>query len=313
MTERPHAPTPDEESGATPAGRAPGADAIERDRLSADEIRRDLRTAWCGQRVFVLTVTASTSDVAWRLAEAGLPNGTVVFAEQQVRGRGSRGRTWHSVRGLDLLFSLVLRVPLEGPRVAALTTTIALGLARAIEEITGIRASIRWPNDLLVGHRKIGGILVESRTPSPSGPTWVVGVGLNVHESEDDFPVDLRDRADSLDHASHEFHPRIPLARAILERLEESLDALTQGEVEGLEADLSERSWLLGRRVALDIDGTPWEGWVDSVDLRGALTLRSEDGSITRPPAERVRLRYAWDDDTAIPVRPDGGDLNGRR
>jgi len=138
----------------------------------------------------------STQLVARQLAAAGTPEGTLVLADHQAAGRGQRGRTWLAPAGSALLFSLVLRPPLPPSRWPALTIAAATAVAEAVTEATGVAARVKWPNDVLVGERKLAGILAEGVV----GPACfvVLGIGVNVGQGPDDWPPELRGRAVSL-------------------------------------------------------------------------------------------------------------------
>ncbi|MBM4042537.1 MAG: biotin--[acetyl-CoA-carboxylase] ligase, partial [Planctomycetes bacterium] len=164
--------------------------------LDAGAIRERLGGRWAGAEVRVLTSVTSTSDVAWAWAGAGCPEGTAVFAEEQVRGRGRFGRTWHSPRGRSILVSVVLRPPGEDVSPAHLTALGAVAAAEAIEAEAPLQAEIRWPNDVMLGGRKVAGVLVECRggrvTPS------VIGIGINANTRREEFPGELLGVATSL-------------------------------------------------------------------------------------------------------------------
>lgn len=144
----------------------------------------------------VFQSTASTNDLALRMAAGGEPEGTVIFAEEQTAGRGQYGRSWHSPRGLGLLFSVILRPPRRLMEPGALTLFTAEVMCEASHRLGAVRARIKPPNDILVEGRKLCGILIESR--------WgrdvfcVVGVGYNVLHQDEDFPPEIRERATSL-------------------------------------------------------------------------------------------------------------------
>ena len=145
-----------------------------------------------GRRVLFFHTTASTNDVALALAAQGDCEGTIVLADQQTAGRGRLGRAWHSPAGNGLYVSLVLR-PARVP--GLLTLAAGVALAEAVEAVTALPPDIKWPNDLLVGRRKLAGILAE--TASGDVPQVVIGYGINVGRQS--FPPDLSGRATSLE------------------------------------------------------------------------------------------------------------------
>ncbi len=168
--------------------------------LIADDLCASLpeSTAGVGREILVFAETDSTNDLAARAGHDGVPGGLVIFAESQRAGRGRLGRKWNAPPHQALLCSVLLRpdaVPVS--RWAELTFCAALAVAGVAEEFTGQPARIKWPNDVLLGGRKVAGILLERHEGQPAGFV-VVGIGLNVLQREEDFSPELRERAGSL-------------------------------------------------------------------------------------------------------------------
>lgn len=137
------------------------------------------------RRIIRCGVVESTQPIAFDLAERGAPDGTAVVADAQTRGRGRRGRAWHAAPGTSLLVSVLLRPRLDPARLPLLSFAAALAVAGTLERLADLTPRVKWPNDVLVGGRKIAGILLESR-PSESGTVVVAGIGLNL--TQDSFP-----------------------------------------------------------------------------------------------------------------------------
>jgi BirA family biotin operon repressor/biotin-[acetyl-CoA-carboxylase] ligase len=155
----------------------------------------------------------------WRLANAGAPEGLVVFAEEQTRARGQRGNTWESAAGKGLWFSILLR-PRIAPRDSArLTTWAANTIAGVVEQTVPQQATVKPPNDVYVENRKIAGVLVEMRAQTGAPHLAIVGIGLNVNQQPRDFPLDLRERAVSLAMLRGRPVERHPLAVKLLQKL----------------------------------------------------------------------------------------------
>jgi BirA family biotin operon repressor/biotin-[acetyl-CoA-carboxylase] ligase len=156
----------------------------------------ELAAEWGLPRVILLTDVGSTNDFAKAIAAEGAGAGTVVLAEQQAAGRGRAGRRWVSSPGLGLYLSFVAR-----PRPAALPPLplrVALAVARSLDRFVAESVRIKWPNDLLLGDRKFGGILCEASWSGPSVSNAVIGIGLNVLHTPGDFPPELRETAASM-------------------------------------------------------------------------------------------------------------------
>jgi BirA family biotin operon repressor/biotin-[acetyl-CoA-carboxylase] ligase len=138
----------------------------------------------------------STQTVGRRLAAAGAPEGTVVLADHQAAGRGQRGRRWLAPPGAALLVSCVLRPPLPPSRWPELTLVAAHAVADGVARAAGIGTAVKWPNDVMVGARKLAGVLAEG-VVGPA-PFVVVGIGINVGQRAETWPPELADRAVSL-------------------------------------------------------------------------------------------------------------------
>ena len=154
------------------------------------------RERWGIPALHVFETVGSTNDVARALAGEGAPAGTTVIAEHQARGRGRHGRNWRAAPGSSLLMSVILRPASAAP--VALPLRVGLAVARAIESVASLDVGIKWPNDLVIDGRKLGGILCETSPEPGRRPFVVAGIGLNVLQAPDDWPADLRDHATSL-------------------------------------------------------------------------------------------------------------------
>jgi BirA family biotin operon repressor/biotin-[acetyl-CoA-carboxylase] ligase len=234
----------------------------------------------------------STNDKALELLEGGAAEGTLVVAEEQARGRGRRDRAWHSPAGVSLYASLILRPRLPGALLPLVSLTAAAGAARALEEWGGLRGvAIKWPNDLLFGEKKLGGILAEARGESGSA-TVVVGVGLNVNLVE--FPAGMEGEATSLRLATGRSWDREPLLRAILAFWEAEYDGLVAaGPKRLLEAMLQRSAHPRGSLLEIDLGGEILSGTFAGYGGSGELLLQ-ETGGAVRPlhvgEVRRVRV-----------------------
>ena len=234
----------------------------------------------------------STNDKALELLEAGAPEGTLVLAEEQSRGRGRRDRSWHSPAGVSLYASLILRPRLPATLLPVVSLTAAAGVARALEEWGGLRGvAIKWPNDLLFGERKLGGILAEARGGSGSA-ALVVGVGLNVNGV--DFPAGMEEVATSLRLASGRSWDREPLLSVVLAFWEAEYDRLVAaGPALLLEAMLQRSAHPHGSRLEIDLGGQILNGTFAGYGGSGELLLQEADGAV-RPlhvgEVRRVRM-----------------------
>jgi len=156
-----------------------------------------LATRRLGRSLVARAEAESTNDVAWEALGAGSPDGTVVVADVQTRGRGRAGHSWHTAPGHGLALSVLLHQGCDRRQLGTLPLVAGLALARALETL-GARAELKWPNDLLLAGRKVSGILAESRRTFEGTDAAVIGVGVNVGHGPEDFPPELCARATSL-------------------------------------------------------------------------------------------------------------------
>lgn len=219
-------------------------------------------------------VTGSTNDDALLAARAGAAHGSVFLADEQTAGRGRRGHTWHAAAGENLLFSVLLRPELELAQTSALTLAIGLALRDAIAPLISGKALIKWPNDLLVGGKKLAGVLVESQLQGERVQAVIVGVGLNVASRE--FPAEIAARATSLAVLGAQRLEREPLLYSVLEAIAARVGAYQRSGVAGLLGELNASDALLGQRVRVDGQSGIGAG----LDEQGRLLLRDESGAM---------------------------------
>jgi len=222
----------------------------------------------------------TTMTEASRLATNGCPHGTVVGAESQTAGQGRLGRTWYSEPGAGLYISIVLRLPFPAVAFPSLTMAIGLAAREAILDSTGITCDLRWPNDLLLGERKCGGILVAVETR-----VVIAGIGINVNHTG--FREDLADTANSLRIASGSEHSRESLLIHLLPYVDRWCETLSEKGVQPiLEAFESASSYVRNRRVVLD---SGERGITAGLDETGFLLLRRDNGEVVKILAGGVR------------------------
>jgi BirA family biotin operon repressor/biotin-[acetyl-CoA-carboxylase] ligase len=235
-----------------------------------------LATRRLGRHLVVRATVESTNDVAWEALAQGAPDGAVVVADAQTRGRGRGGRRWHAVPGRSLALSVVLHQGCERGQLGLLPLVTGLALAQALERL-GARPALKWPNDLLLGGRKVAGILCESRFVPRGGEAAVIGVGVNVALRAEDFPDELRERATSLALEGVET-AREAVAAEFLGALEPEWTALQEGERDSLLSRWKARADFWGRLVDVHTPSGMVRGVARDLDADGALVLRLESG-----------------------------------
>ena len=231
--------------------------------------------------VISLDSTASTNADAVRLAGEGAAEGTVVVARTQTAGRGRQGRAWVSRPGAGLYFSAILRPHAEPEAAATLPLVAGLAVAEAVAPLLPSReVKIKWPNDVLVGGRKLAGILCEMQTGESGVAHVVVGIGVNVNLAESELPPDVAAVATSLSQAAGRAFALDAVLDAVLGSLGDAYDAWRRGGLAALLPRIGARDALRGRHVRIGLVGEPVEGVADGIAPSGALLLRKPDGGV---------------------------------
>jgi len=254
------------------------------DRLTPQELGWDLKTRRIGRRIYAYDATDSTMDIAHRLAGAGEPEGSVVVAERQSRGRGRLGRSWLSPKGKGIYISVILRPTVQLQTVPLVTLMAAVAAARAVERETGLRPGIKWPNDLMLGGKKIAGILTELNAELNRARYVIIGIGMNVNTPKTQLPA----RATSLAEEKGGRLDRVSLARALLVEVDRAYaEFLSEGFDGILEAWRGFASFL-GRRIRVVAEGRTVDGQAVDVDSNGALLVRTDNGFVEPVAAGEV-------------------------
>jgi BirA family biotin operon repressor/biotin-[acetyl-CoA-carboxylase] ligase len=261
------------------------------DDLSIESITAALSGSF-GRELRVFDAIGSTNDEALEWAAAGAPEGAVVTAGQQTQGRGRWSRSWLSPPGSSLSISVILR-PRSPAQTALLTTVLGVAVAEALEGAAGVTCGVKWPNDVLIGGRKVAGILVESRSSGDATPAAVAGIGVNLSWSPEEMPPEIRDSATSLVAAGAGPLPRGPLLAQILGSVEDwYAKARTEEGRAAVVAAAAARSTILGHPVLLRrSDGTLVEARAIALLPDGALQVETggETVAVTAGEVERIR------------------------
>ncbi|MDQ3962345.1 MAG: biotin--[acetyl-CoA-carboxylase] ligase [Actinomycetota bacterium] len=267
-----------------------------------DALSKEAISAACtgrfGHAVRFFEDIASTNTEALEWASDGGPEGALVVADHQTGGRGRWGRTWFSVPGKLLQFSLILRPRLELDRHGLLTGGLGVACADAIGATSGLPTKVKWPNDVVVDGRKLVGMLVETQTIGSTISAAVCGIGVNVSLERSDLPDELAARASSIaiemTRAGLGSPPsRLELLSTIVARIEALYPALVDParhhEIVGA---MTERSQVLGTDIVIKrADGTVIEGYAKVFDETGGLVLKTSDGTSTQHLGEIEQLR----------------------
>jgi BirA family biotin operon repressor/biotin-[acetyl-CoA-carboxylase] ligase len=253
------------------------------DLLHADDLRSALgKSVTIGRDIRVFEETTSTNDVIEKLARDNVAEGAVVFAESQTKGRGRLGRKWVSPLKKGLWLSVLLRPAMRPAQVTRLTVASATALARALRKHTGIRPQIKWPNDILIGGKKLAGILTELNAEVDKVRYVILGMGINVNHALTDFPPELRKLATSVRIEKGETQDRARLAVQILQELEVDYRRIQEGKFEAVADEWEEQCATLGQPVVIHVGDRTVRGTAESLDQDGALLLRTQHGHLER-------------------------------
>ena len=244
--------------------------------LSVASITKDLETRFIGQRVIYYPSLTSTMEVARREAQQGAAEGTVIVADEQTAGKGRLKRAWLSPQG-TVAVSFILY-----PGIAYLPSLImlaSLAVVHSIKAATGLKAQIKWPNDVLINGRKVCGILIESDVRGNAVNYAVIGIGINVNLKLADFP-EIRPIATSLSDELGRNVSRSDMIQRLLVEIERLYLTLLSGG--SVYEEWRDSLVTLGKRVQVKMGKTTYEGMAESVTRDGSLVLRNRDGILTK-------------------------------
>ena len=240
--------------------------------------------------IVFLEETGSTNEEARKLAFAGYPHGTLVVADSQTGGKGRRGRSWHTPKGSSIAMSLILKPELGAEYASMLTLVQAMAVARAIEENCGLKAQIKWPNDILINEKKVCGILTEMNMEGTKISSIIIGTGINVNQES--LPEDISDIATSLKKESGKTQSRENLIKSICMFFEEYFKLFMESkDLSGILEEYNLRLISSGRMVkVLDPKGE-FVGQALGINAEGELLVKKESGEVVTVYAGEVSVR----------------------
>jgi len=244
--------------------------------FTAEQVRANLAVERIGRHVVVLPEVGSTNDMAMQAADRPEMDGLVVFADYQTAGRGRLGRSWQSPRGASILASTLLLEPHRNDLAGRIVLAAGVAACEAIRQVTELSPSIRWPNDLYLAGRKVGGILVESRT-TRAARAYIVGIGINCLQQPAHFPAELRCSATSLEIESRHPVDRLALARQLVVQLDRWLARQDD--------EILKSAWLgwampMGQRVRIRQKGREYTGVMVDIDPAAGLVVQLDRGGV---------------------------------
>ena len=261
-------------------------------RLIAEEITRELKTKIIGNNVIILERTTSTMDTAKKLAHTCFKNGTVIFAEEQTKGRGRSDHSWSCPKYKGLLFTLLVKHNMQPDHLCLLTGTMAVSITETIRETLQLPAEIKWPNDILIGGKKVGGVLVEFEKGLKKQSIFLIGIGINVNLTEEDFPGQARLPATSLAIESTEPINRIFLAKALLQDMDKWYSILKNDHYRYITDRWREFCVTIGEKLTITDYGKEYTGKVIDISNNGGLMMKLENGEIKIFRGEHATIKY---------------------
>ncbi|MDI6890562.1 MAG: biotin--[acetyl-CoA-carboxylase] ligase [Thermodesulfovibrionales bacterium] len=235
-----------------------------------------------GREIFFYETVGSTNTIAAGLAEKGEAEGVVVIADSQERGRGRLGRFWVSPPGVNIYMSIILRPEIEPKDATLITIMAAVGCTSALRRLTGLNVTIKWPNDLMVSDKKIGGILTETKTAHKRIIYAITGIGINVNMDQDAFPEDIKEVATSVKMETGIPHSRTEIIIEILNAIDYWYRILKEMRRRMLLSEWQYLTSTLGRKVRVTVGKETFTGLAESIDDEGMLILRLPSGVLQK-------------------------------
>jgi len=249
------------------------------DILTPDMLRQRLKGNLFGKRIHHFFKTDSTNRIALELGHASEPEGALVIAEEQTAGRGRIGRTWHSERATGIYATLLLRPKLAPVQAPLLTMLAGLSARTAITEATGVTVDVKWPNDLLVHGKKIGGILTEMHAEPSQVRFIIVGIGINVNQ--DKFPAEIATAATSLRAASGKEQSRADILIRLLREFENDYNRFLQEGAANIVKRFEEvSSYARGKHVQVTNGSEAFTGVTAGLAPEGLLRVKRDGGDV---------------------------------
>ena len=234
-----------------------------------------------GREVVRLGEVDSTNIYAERLAENEAPHGTVVIADSQTRGKGRLGRLWISPPG-GIYMSIILRPRMELKDSTLLTIMAGVACCRALRDVTGLDLEIKWPNDLIVSGRKLGGILTEVKSRAHRIEFVIIGIGINVNVLSDGFPSEVREIATSIRNEMLREQPKDALILALLNEVDRWYDILMEKGGRPVLEEWRKFAAMLGKTVKVTVGKDELVGVAEDIDGQGLLIMRLPSGAVRK-------------------------------
>lgn len=244
------------------------------DDLSPKLILNKLKTNWLGQNIIYYKEIESTQKEAHELAKRYFAHGTVVIADRQSNGKGRLGRTWHSEKGKGLWFSVILRPEFGYQQAPLITLYTSIMIIRTLEKLYQIKLSIKWPNDIYYNGKKIAGILTELHGEQDKIDYLIIGIGINTHM--DEYPVEIKDKAASIESIIGESPNRVQIITKLLEEFERNYKMFNHSGFDSFYGEYNRALLWKGKRVAIKNLANTFDGYLVGIDRNGFLLINTD-------------------------------------
>ncbi|MDL2295464.1 biotin--[acetyl-CoA-carboxylase] ligase [Lachnospiraceae bacterium OttesenSCG-928-E19] len=260
------------------------------DSMSAEAVGSRLTTKWAGSSIAYFEEIDSTNSYAKKLGEQGSSHGTLVIAERQDSGKGRRGRTWESPAGGNIYMTILLRPEIEPGKAPMLTLVMAHSVAVAIRRQIGLEAQIKWPNDIIVGKKKVCGILTEMSAEIDYINHVIIGVGINTNI--ENIPEGLLEKATSLAREAGKQIERDALAAEIMNQFERDYEWFMETcDLSQISKEYNEMLVNAGKEVRIHENNAEYQALALGINNNGELVIEKEDGSKAEIFAGEVSVR----------------------
>ncbi|WP_026694849.1 biotin--[acetyl-CoA-carboxylase] ligase [Peribacillus kribbensis] len=250
------------------------------EKLSDNSVLMGLQTDIIGKNILYFESLPSTQKRAHDLAGSGAADGTLVLADEQTEGKGRLLRSWHSAKGKGIWMSLIIKPNIPMQKAPQLTLLSAVAIVQAIEEVTPLSPSIKWPNDILINGKKVTGILTELQAEADRIHSVIIGIGINVNQTLDDFPDEIRKTASSLSIEAASPFSRTILIQSFLKKFEVLYRLFLKEGFHPIKLLWESYAVSLGRQIkATTLSGTLY-GQAMGITNEGVLLLKDEQGEI---------------------------------
>ncbi len=244
------------------------------------KIKRGLSTGLIGSEIHLFEDVISTNEVAKGFASEGKKEGTVIISESQSKGKGRAGRSWLSPKGVGIYLSVILKPNIPSADVSQLTLVAGVAAAQAIEDVSRLLVSIKWPNDLMIGKKKLGGILLETGSTGSTLNYVIIGIGINVNTDISSFTQEVRSTATSIKDEKGVSLKRIRLIRRLLERLDDWYEIYISGGIGDVIEAWSDLSNTLNHHIVVTSSDRITKGVAVGISHNGALLVKQADGCV---------------------------------